>query len=309
MEEIQLDTGAGSTSLILETIDQLRKRKARPDRERICHMLQRKHGIPPQQTAADLERLVDAEIVVKVDYKGNTSYRNAAKWRKSHMGHVLNSNEVQGLLRQAVVEVGMAFATKQENSDSVRLEHSASDRAECATSAQPTSTTPDSDTKSSDEGALLINTGEEDVEADGTVNQEGGENAEAVLPLKTEAEKVAAEGIVKAAFPDIEMWLRQRDPGTALTGKHLFQVLKREVEAGRLARRLHDGFFTIGMLFSCVVSIFIRVRVAVSLEKKKKVIYAKKKDMRGNDTEGISQWADCTNHKIFQFFSWATFFL
>ena len=74
----------GYKDWILETIDQLRKRKARPDLERICHMLERKHGVTFEETEADLERLVDAEIVIKVDYKGSTSYRNAAKWRKNH---------------------------------------------------------------------------------------------------------------------------------------------------------------------------------------------------------------------------------
>ncbi len=89
--------------LILETIDQLRKRKARPDKDRICHMLERRHGVSLQETACDLEALVDQGTVVKVEYKGNTSYRNAAKWRRSHMGHVLNSNEVKEQIRRAVV--------------------------------------------------------------------------------------------------------------------------------------------------------------------------------------------------------------
>ncbi|XP_013413244.1 histone acetyltransferase KAT6B [Lingula anatina] len=89
--------------LILETIDQLRKRKARPDIERICHMLGRKHGLSSEEIEADLEKLVDAEVVIKVDYKGNYSYRNAAKWRKSHLGgHVLNSNEASLKIQKAV---------------------------------------------------------------------------------------------------------------------------------------------------------------------------------------------------------------
>ena len=58
--------GVDNAQLILETIDKLRKRKARPDKERICHMLQRRHGVSLEATAADLERLVDAEVVVKV---------------------------------------------------------------------------------------------------------------------------------------------------------------------------------------------------------------------------------------------------
>lgn len=67
---------------ILDAIDQLRQRKARPDLERICHMLQRRHGLNSSIVQTELEKLIDADIVIKVDYKGNTSYRNAAKWTK-----------------------------------------------------------------------------------------------------------------------------------------------------------------------------------------------------------------------------------
>ncbi|XP_075731725.1 histone acetyltransferase KAT6B-like isoform X1 [Rhipicephalus microplus] len=66
--------------IVLDTIDQLRKRKARPDFERICHMLYRRHGLSKAEVQEELDLLVDAEAVIKVDYKGNTSYRNAAKW-------------------------------------------------------------------------------------------------------------------------------------------------------------------------------------------------------------------------------------
>lgn len=65
---------------ILEAIDQLRGRKARPDIERICNHVQRRYNIEPQETLADLERLVDEEQVIRVEYKGSTSYRNVAKW-------------------------------------------------------------------------------------------------------------------------------------------------------------------------------------------------------------------------------------
>ncbi|XP_050024150.1 histone acetyltransferase KAT6B-like isoform X1 [Dermacentor andersoni] len=66
--------------IVLDTIDQLRKRKARPDFERICHMLYRRHGLSKAEVQEELDLLVDSEAVIKVDYKGNTSYRNAAKW-------------------------------------------------------------------------------------------------------------------------------------------------------------------------------------------------------------------------------------
>ena len=67
---------------ILATIDQLRKRKSRPDLDRICHMVERHHGLSADEVRADLAQLVAEELVIKVDYKGNTSYRNAAKWRR-----------------------------------------------------------------------------------------------------------------------------------------------------------------------------------------------------------------------------------
>lgn len=86
---------------ILETIDQLRKRKARPDLDRICHLVQRKHGLTFEETESDLEKLVDSETVIKVDYKGSTSYRNAAKWRKSH-GQMLNSADASSKITSAL---------------------------------------------------------------------------------------------------------------------------------------------------------------------------------------------------------------
>lgn len=87
---------------ILDTIDQLRKRKARPDLERICHMVHRKHGPSFSDIAAALDKLVETQAVVKVDYKGSTSYRNAAKWRKSNLGNVQNSASASAKLEAAV---------------------------------------------------------------------------------------------------------------------------------------------------------------------------------------------------------------
>ncbi|XP_019632541.1 PREDICTED: histone acetyltransferase KAT6B-like [Branchiostoma belcheri] len=91
------------TEWILETIDSLRKRKARPDVDRICHMVERRHGVKSAEIAADLERLVDADIVIKVEYKGSTSYRNAAKWKKSHLSGIqLNSQRASHKVLAAV---------------------------------------------------------------------------------------------------------------------------------------------------------------------------------------------------------------
>lgn len=64
---------------ILDTIDSLRSRKARPDLERICRMVRRRHGSEPERTCAELEKLIQEQTVLKVNYKGSISYRNAAK--------------------------------------------------------------------------------------------------------------------------------------------------------------------------------------------------------------------------------------
>ena len=128
MEEPAADTcGAKYKDLILETIDQLRKRKARPDLERISHMVERRHKISREETRADLEKLVKADIVMKVDYKGNTSYRNAAKWSKRYMILYGTSNPtdvsrklfdaVQELTAEDVAAAAQAALAAQANPD------------------------------------------------------------------------------------------------------------------------------------------------------------------------------------------------
>lgn len=98
---------------ILEAIDQLRRRKARPDADRICNYLLRKYSVDARDTIADLHRLIEAEKVIQVDYKGNTSYRNASKWSRLQLyknrpeGFVkekLNSGMVASAVAELVVE-------------------------------------------------------------------------------------------------------------------------------------------------------------------------------------------------------------
>lgn len=93
---------------ILEAIDQLRRRKARPDVNRICSFMFRRFSVSCGETKSDLQKLIDAEIVIKVDYKGNTSYRNAAKWAmlpnyKSKLE--LDSTNTSSILSSAVAEL------------------------------------------------------------------------------------------------------------------------------------------------------------------------------------------------------------
>lgn len=88
---------------VLEAIDQLRHRKARPDRDRISHMVARKHGLSFEAVHEVLQRMVDLNIVIKVDYKGSTSYRNAAKWKRNpYAMDVSNPDETSHKLYTAV---------------------------------------------------------------------------------------------------------------------------------------------------------------------------------------------------------------
>lgn len=105
--------------MILESIDQLRKRKARPDLGRICHMLARKYGIKASDVTDELQRLVKENVVIKVDYKGNTSYRNAAKWvrTKSMFLSGLNDTDLSNAVLEAVEALNLSFSEQDGNGD------------------------------------------------------------------------------------------------------------------------------------------------------------------------------------------------
>ncbi|XP_030852562.1 histone acetyltransferase KAT6B [Strongylocentrotus purpuratus] len=101
-------------AVILDSIDSLRRRKARPDLERICHMVERKYGLTGVDVITELDRLVDEDIVIKVDYKGNTSYRNAAKWCKSRLGgYQLNSNDATRSILAAIEKLTVPESMKE----------------------------------------------------------------------------------------------------------------------------------------------------------------------------------------------------
>jgi len=88
---------------ILSVIDQLRARKARPDLERICHFVERKHGLNREEAEAHLEKLVDNGSVIKVVYKRGTSYRNATKSKKrAYVSNVLNSKGASQRINDAI---------------------------------------------------------------------------------------------------------------------------------------------------------------------------------------------------------------
>ena len=95
-------TNEAYEEIILNTIDSLRQRKARPDFDRICHMIQRRHDIKAETTVVHLERLVTERTVIKVDYKGSTSYRNAAKWKKARHFDKAIPSKMMTLMRSAL---------------------------------------------------------------------------------------------------------------------------------------------------------------------------------------------------------------
>lgn len=72
-------TSTKNRERILEAIDQLRRRKARPDIQRISSYLFRRFSVSSAEAKNDLEWCVANNFVLKVEYKGNISYRNAAK--------------------------------------------------------------------------------------------------------------------------------------------------------------------------------------------------------------------------------------
>jgi len=68
---------------IIEAVDALRQRKCRPEREAIAHYVLRKWGVPFQEVFSELENIVDRGDLVKVEYKGSTSYRSLEAFGKN----------------------------------------------------------------------------------------------------------------------------------------------------------------------------------------------------------------------------------
>lgn len=88
---------------IIQAIDHLRNRKARPDLHRICNMLKRRHHFSFADTARCIEYLLNMGIVIKVEYKGSISYRDASKWKKGHVaGQIINTDVLVAKLQAAI---------------------------------------------------------------------------------------------------------------------------------------------------------------------------------------------------------------
>ncbi len=109
--------------LILDAIDKLRERKARPDLERISCLLRRQHNISPAETQVCLTRLAENGSVFCVDYKGNLSYRNPSKWRKTAIPSIGATNRpnvskrlvdaVKSLMKEGSSETPQGFTLLQ----------------------------------------------------------------------------------------------------------------------------------------------------------------------------------------------------
>ena len=69
-------------------------------------MVERKHGLSPEETKTNLDKLVEEGTVIKVVYKGNTSYRNADKYRMNKLtSDSQNANNVNDILCRAVTSL------------------------------------------------------------------------------------------------------------------------------------------------------------------------------------------------------------
>ncbi len=62
-------------NLIMAAIGVMKSRKARPDTKRICNWIHRRYGKPYMSISDELERLVIAGELARVDYKGSVSFR------------------------------------------------------------------------------------------------------------------------------------------------------------------------------------------------------------------------------------------
>ncbi|KAK7100440.1 hypothetical protein V1264_023399 [Littorina saxatilis] len=88
---------------ILNAIEHLRARKARPDLHRICNQLKRRHNCAIHETTRCIDHLMDMGIVIKVEYKGSMSYRDASKWKRGHVaGHIMNTNALVAKIQGAI---------------------------------------------------------------------------------------------------------------------------------------------------------------------------------------------------------------
>lgn len=103
---------AKERDIIINAIRVLRSRRVRPSQRKISWYVRREHLLPESTTDAVLDQLVESEEVLRVSYKGGTSYRVAANWSKAALVrrrptrtkvNVMNSESTCRVLKDAVL--------------------------------------------------------------------------------------------------------------------------------------------------------------------------------------------------------------
>lgn len=109
--------------IIIEAIRVLRSRRVRPSARKIAWYVRREHLLSEATTEAVLDELVESEDVLRVEYKGATSYRVAASWSKAALVrrrptrtkvNVMNSEATCRALRMAVEACDPGGASKSQ---------------------------------------------------------------------------------------------------------------------------------------------------------------------------------------------------
>ncbi|XP_071538932.1 uncharacterized protein [Panulirus ornatus] len=109
--------------IIIDAIRVLRSRRVRPSARKIAWYVRREHLLSEATTEAVLDELVESEDVLRVEYKGATSYRVAASWSKAALVrrrptrtkvNVMNSESTCRALRIAVESCGPGGASKEQ---------------------------------------------------------------------------------------------------------------------------------------------------------------------------------------------------
>ncbi|KAK3855735.1 hypothetical protein Pcinc_037880 [Petrolisthes cinctipes] len=109
--------------IIIDAIRVLRSRRVRPSARKIAWYVRREHLLSEATTEAVLDELVESEDVLRVEYKGATSYRVAASWSKADLVrrrptrtkvNVMNSEATCRALKMAVESCGPGGASKEQ---------------------------------------------------------------------------------------------------------------------------------------------------------------------------------------------------
>lgn len=78
--------------IVLQSINKLRKRKARPDLLKLDTHLRKKFRFEQPQVEDTINDMLSSGRIYKVEYKGEISYRNPEKWSNWRSGHVVEGS-------------------------------------------------------------------------------------------------------------------------------------------------------------------------------------------------------------------------